>query len=222
MSITHRAVPQTQATYVYDAIKSEILRGALAGGQPVLQAEWAERMGTSVTPVREAIRRLGQDGLVETAPHRGTRVIHMTTDSLDQIYDMRALIVPMQIRRSMGRMSESDIQQARTLCDHMNALTADQTAEFIELNNQFHDLLLQHDDSWTSRVIQMLQAAASPYVSLSIAEQPSQLLDSNKDHYELLEATIAGDVDKVIETELRHIESTRVLARTYLEQLADN
>ena len=200
-------------------MKAEILRGTLNGGEPILQADWAERMGTSVTPVREAIRRLGQDGLVETAPHRGTRVVHMTTESLDQIYDMRALIIPLQIRRTMGTMSEEDNQQARLLCDQMDALAAEQTAEFIELNHRFHDLLLQHDDSWISRIVHMLQAAASPYVSLSIAEQPSQLRDSNQDHYDLLEATVAGDVETAIEIELRHIESTRVLAHTYLEQL---
>lgn len=47
----------------------------------------------------------------------------------------------------------------------------------------------------------------------------AQLRDSNQDHYDLLEATVAGDVETAIEIELRHIESTRVLAHTYLEQL---
>lgn len=216
MAPTRKRLPQTQATYVYDSIKGEILRGELRGGEHVLQAEWAERMGTSVTPVREAIRRLGQDGLVETTPHRGTRVVHMTVDSLDEIYTMRALVEPILIRRSTGKLTEAEAETARELCDKMDTLTEEQTPEFIELNVRFHEILLKHDDSWTSRVVRMLQDAASPYVALSIAQDPAQVHNSNADHYELLEATLANDADRAVEIELRHLESTHVLARKYL------
>lgn len=213
-----KLVPQTQASYVYEAIKGEILRGELRGGESILQADWADRMGTSVTPVREAIRRLAQDGLVETAPHRGTRVVNMTTSSLDEIYSMRALIEPILIRKSIGRLSENEARAARELCERMDTLRDDETAEFIELNAKFHETLMRHDDSWTSRIVGMLQDAASPYVALSIAEEPSQLKSSNKDHFLMLDATIAGDAELAVEIELRHLDSTRVLAHKYLEQ----
>lgn len=213
----NRDVPQTQASFVYEVLKKDILRGTIPGGAPILQAEWAKRVGTSVTPVREAIRRLSQDGLVETAPHKGTRVVPMTIDGLNDIYEMRALIEPLQTRRAEGTLTKERAAAARDLCDKMDVLTDDQTAEFIEYNARFHEIILAHDDSWTSHVTQMLQAAASPYVALSIAEDPRQIVSSNKDHYEMLDAALAGDTDLVVEICLRHLESTHVLARRYLE-----
>lgn len=215
-------VPQTQAAYVYDAIKSDILSGKLRGGEAILQAEWAERMGTSVTPVREAIRRLGQDGLVENAPHRGTRVVTITLQALEDIYEMRMLVEPLQLRRSYHKLTSTQAVRARELCDLMNGLTEEQTAEFIDLNIEFHNILLAHDGSWTSRVVQMLQAAASPYVSLSIAEEPAQLINSNQDHYGMLDAVIDDDIDLAVEILQKHLASTHVLAKKYLLALEGN
>lgn len=215
-------VPQTQAAYVYDAIKGDILSGKLRGGEAILQAEWAERMGTSVTPVREAIRRLGQDGLVENAPHRGTRVVTISLQALEDIYEMRMLVEPLQLRRSYHKLSTTQAVRARELCDLMNGLTEEQTAEFIDLNIEFHNILLAHDGSWTSRVVQMLQAAASPYVSLSIAEEPAQLINSNQDHYGMLDAVIDEDIDLAVEILQKHLASTHVLAKKYLLALEGN
>lgn len=206
MSTAPVGAPATQASYAYDRIRRAIVTGELSSGDRLMQAEWANLLGVSVTPVREALRRLEQEGLIESLPHRGTTVKGLTLARAEEIYAMRLLVEPLLMRQTFGQVSEEALAAAEKLADEMQ-VTRDPIV-FNELNEQFHALTMVYDDSWTARVVQMLAGAAAPYVSLSVRLKPEQITDSNANHYAQAQAIRDGDVDRFVELGVEHLEST--------------
>lgn len=209
------AAPSTQAAFAYDTLKREILSGALGGGERIHQSDWAERLNISITPVREAIRRLEQDGLVTSEAHRGSTVNRLTLEAAEEIYALRFAVEPLLIRRAMGKMTPEKAERARFLCDEMAKLT--DVVLFTDYNQEFHKITMAHDDSWTAHTVAMLAAAAAPYVSLSVSLRPEQIFTSNLDHYKILDATIKEDVERVIQLEHDHILSTLQILRASMD-----
>src|SRR5918998_1914266 len=76
---------------VLDVVRTAILQGQLKPGDRLLEADIASQMGVSRAPVREAVRQLEQEGLVEFLPHRGSTVVGVPDEEIDAIYEMRAL-----------------------------------------------------------------------------------------------------------------------------------
>lgn len=85
--------PALVADQVYEALRTAILTGKLAGGSPLRVRDVAAMVGTSVMPVREAIRRLEETGLAtRVAAHRGAIVRQFTVEELIHIYEVRATL----------------------------------------------------------------------------------------------------------------------------------
>lgn len=146
MAITpHRKGPGTQAEYAYEQIRLAIVTGQLSSGERILQGEWADALDISVTPVREALRRLEQDGLIDSAPHRGTTVIGLDLKQAQEIYQLRRVIEPLQVARSIGKLTAADYTAGRKLCDSM--AQCDDVIEFTELNQMFHRRTMIYDGS---------------------------------------------------------------------------
>ncbi|MFI2212461.1 GntR family transcriptional regulator [Streptomyces sp. NPDC020141] len=82
----------TAAERAYEQLRSEILDGALAPGAPLLEVEQSERLGVSRTPVREALRRLGAEGLVEPSGKRGLVVTQIDHHDLRSLFELRACL----------------------------------------------------------------------------------------------------------------------------------
>jgi len=126
-------------------IRGDILSGDLGGGTRLGENYLAEHYGFSRTPVREALRRLQAEGLVEAAPHRGARVVDWKSLDIAAIYDLRAVVEGFVVRRAALLISESEIGRLAQLCDRMEQVTrsvrlgteelVDQTTQF---NTEFH------------------------------------------------------------------------------------
>jgi DNA-binding GntR family transcriptional regulator len=96
------AIPLRTAA-VLDAIKHAILAGELRPGQSLVEAELAQRLGVSKTPVREALKTLAGAGLVTMSPYRGATVRAIDAGTARSIYDMRLLLEPEAVRRAVLR-----------------------------------------------------------------------------------------------------------------------
>src|SRR5215217_912423 len=93
---------------IAETLREEILRGAVAPGQPLRQEELAERFGVSRLPVRDALLRLEAQGLVHVYPNRGAFVISLSVDEVREIYEMRILLEGDIIERAVPRMTADD------------------------------------------------------------------------------------------------------------------
>src|SRR6266568_1365972 len=94
------AVP-SRALYVQETLKAAILNGQLKPGTALVEADLAQEFGMSKTPVREALQALESTGLVVIRPYAGTTVRELTYEDAIAIYDMRLLLEPEAVRRSV-------------------------------------------------------------------------------------------------------------------------
>jgi DNA-binding GntR family transcriptional regulator len=88
------------ADRAYSALRGGILDGRYGSGARLGEIEVADELGLSRTPVREALRRLGSEGLVEVQPRRGARVRAWSTQDLEETYELRALLEGLAARRA--------------------------------------------------------------------------------------------------------------------------
>ncbi|MDQ0212436.1 GntR family transcriptional regulator [Arthrobacter bambusae] len=114
MVISQRAEPTLLTDQVYSMIRAAILSGDLPSGSRLKVRDLAEQVGTSVMPVREAIRRLEEIGLAEREPHKGAVVKTLTFEELIHVYDVRRLLETEAARLGSENVSSED-------CDRMQA-----------------------------------------------------------------------------------------------------
>lgn len=203
--------PGTQAGYAHQMLRLAIVTGEFRPGDRILQADLAKRLEVSVTPIREALHRLEEEGLVESAPHRGTVVAGLDLDRAEQIYAMRMAVEPLHIRRTFGRATEADLREAREIVDAID--TTDDLLTFNQLDERFHALTQVLDDSPTANTLRTLAGAAAPYVFFSLRLRPEQIRESNANHRRQVAAVVDGDMERFIALELEHLESTISILR---------
>ena len=199
--------PRTAHEAVRESIRQAIMRGDLEGGTRLIQSELGESLGVSTTPVREALRDLATEGLVEFDRYRGA-VVH--TPSLEEgreIYEIRLLLEPVAARKAVQRISDEDLRAASALLSRMD--DEDDIGRFADLNRSFHAVLLTPGVSARLEpILRVLRDAAAIHVSASIKVRPSQMRDSNAIHHRLLDAYRRRDAEAAAELTSRHLSST--------------
>lgn len=131
--------PRVLRQDVLAALRTAILQGSLKPGDRLLEADVASQMGVSRAPVREAVRQLEQEGLVEFLPHRGSTILGVPDEEIDAIYELRALIEARAIRRACERVTDEDVV-ALEQCLHRldEAAAAHDYPAVYEADLQFH------------------------------------------------------------------------------------
>lgn len=170
-------------------LRRAILDGELAPGARLGEVELAAQLGMSRTPVREALRSLSAQGLVEILPNRGARVVRWSATDLQEIYELRAMLESHAARRAATRISTDSVTLMDSLCDDMDSCahrgSSVELARLTELNSQFHRIILQAADS--PRLESMLDSLVQ--VSLMVRTftrySPEALLRSMSHHREL-------------------------------------
>ncbi len=97
----------------YESIRTDILGGDLAPGTPISEAERAESLGISRTPVREAMQQLAQDGLIEVFPKRGTFVARMSARDARESFELREAVETFAARLAAERRTADDLDRMR-------------------------------------------------------------------------------------------------------------
>jgi DNA-binding GntR family transcriptional regulator len=107
------------ADQVYEILANDIFTGRLPAGARLPVRDVAEQVGTSVMPVREAIRLLVENGLAVSHPHRGARVREFTHRELIQIYEVRSLLEVEATRQGAPAVTPADLEEMRAACDRL-------------------------------------------------------------------------------------------------------
>lgn len=146
------------AEFAYHAIRSRISAGDFSTGYRLREEDLAEIIGVSRTPVREALRRLAGEGLVEASQHRGFQVAKWDDQDLEEIFGLRALLEGYGARLAATRLTDEAIAELRGLADamaHAAEVRSDGYRDEIAiLNNQFHQAVL--DGTGNLRLIGLL------------------------------------------------------------------
>jgi DNA-binding GntR family transcriptional regulator len=135
----------TLASLVASKIRSGVLRGSYEPGSQLNEVELAERYGVSRGPVREALQRLVQEGLLNREPHRGVFVPVIRDEDIVDIYRAREVIETAAIRILMGAEDSGAVRNRvwGIVGDMERAATAESWAEVAELDLRFHTTLVE-------------------------------------------------------------------------------
>jgi len=193
--------------FVLDTLRRAILEGELEGGSRLVQADIAEVLDVSTTPVREALRDLAAEGLVQLDPHRGGIVRELSIDELDEIYRLRAMLEPEAIRRAWPYVTDDVVRSAAQLQRELEI--SESNTDWIELNARFHGVLLNLAPA--PRLLAILESLSAPwmmYVSAYLQTDPNNRSQAAHGHLEILKALETRDLDAAIDASLGHLRST--------------
>ena len=127
----------------YDAVRGAILDGTLAPGERLRDTELCAWLNLSKTPVREALARLEEDGLVETAPQRYTRVAPLDRDEARDAFQLVAAIQSLAARLAAPRMGQAELARARAANRRFaEALKAGDVDAALAADDDFHGVFL--------------------------------------------------------------------------------
>ena len=202
----------------YLAVRSGIVRGKYPEGTRLTENEIAEAAGVSRTPVREALRRLGNEGLLTFVPHHGAIVTRLSPEEADDLFELRALIESYGADRAASRASEADRAELRRLAEAQFREASRRKPGHLErigeLNRHFHQRLQEAagSDRLQALVAQLIEA---PLVARTFNKYSrEQLLSSARHHLEIVRALEARDGQWAAAVMRAHILSARQALRT--------
>jgi DNA-binding GntR family transcriptional regulator len=173
-----------------------ILEGEFEPGARLQEVELAAQLGVSRTPVREALRVLSAQGLVDILPNRGARVARWSVDDLEEIYELRVMLEGRAAERAAGRIKPAQLGVLSELCVPMEACVrrgaAHDLMELSEFNSRFHGGILAAAES--PRLATMLASVVQVPLVLRtfVRYSPEALHRSMGHHRELVAAMRAG------------------------------
>jgi DNA-binding GntR family transcriptional regulator len=197
------------ADYVADALRNAIQQGELADDAVLSQAAIAEHLGVSRVPVREAMRQLQAEGLIEMQAHRLAVVRGLDLNRLVEVYDLRALLEGYALELAVPRIDAETLKQARAVERELRQPTDHQ--RWLELNARFHRLLYEPSGAtMTLELIDQLRRRAERYARLwgsgSGVHRPAE---TGREHRAILALVAKGDAAGSRLAIERHIHHTR-------------
>lgn len=159
---------QTLEQFVARKLREAILLGHLRPGDKLDQNEIAETLGVSRSPVRDALRTLSAEGLVEVYPHRGAVVAELSADELEEIFLIRRILEGIAARLAVQSLNADQIVELRQILDEIDR--TNDLDSWLELNRRFHHTLYQA--AGRPRLLSMvenLRNTTVPYVRQFIA-----------------------------------------------------
>ncbi|MET9800003.1 GntR family transcriptional regulator [Streptomyces sp. NPDC006368] len=193
----------SRTQYVLEAIKHAILTGRFPPGKPLVETELAARYGVSKTPVREALKTLAGTGLVVMSQYKGATVRTVDAAMAREVYDVRLLLEPEALRRTIGR--RASLQAAGQALDDADA-AADQ-AERSLANREFHRALyLPCGNPLLARMLDEVRDQAALVSTVAWSAEPSWQREADE-HRRILGLALAGDADGAASALHGHIAS---------------
>ena len=193
----------TKKDGILEELRALIASGEIARGSRIRQNELATRFSSSVTPVREALRQLQVEGVIDGEPYRGARVAEADLDSIKGVYIARRLVEPYAAQRAALRISRRELDEVNQLIERMTAArAAGDGARASAANHDFHFALYDRCGipSLTRRIRDLWMAY--PWDILHILRDTARLA---VEHRSILDAVRAGDMPSIAEAVENHI-----------------
>jgi DNA-binding GntR family transcriptional regulator len=209
--------------WVYEELKTAIVDLRLTPDSPLREAPLAEQLGVSKTPIREALSRLEQEGLVETTSFKGAVVAGYSRQDLIEIYELRELLENAAARSAAESMSEEDLAHLGRICAESRKLKSrSDAARLSALLSEFDDVLFDQVHNTRIRALIENQRAHLTRIGRLTAEIPGRVETSVGEHEKILEAIAARDPVRAEQHMRDHIRSVRDDQLRALGETADH
>lgn len=200
---TARPQFRTATAYVTDVLREAIVGGVIPEGTPLRQDELAERFKVSRMPVREALRLLESQGLVDFQPHKGAVVAALRTDEVVEIFETRAALEVLAVRRSIPLLPNETLSEAASLLEDLETET--ELVQRMRLHRRFHLSLYSRAGARLLQLVEGQFNAADRYLRIESVEMNNSSEDLDE-HRALLAACRRRDVKRAVAILGPHIE----------------
>ena len=193
---------------VTDALREAILSGSLPAGSWLREQDLARSMRVSRTPVREALRLLADEQLVERSANRGCRVRAMTLDDVLAVYVVRESLECLAARTAAARPPAGLVDRLMELHRRMEAATA-APSELARLNLEFHRTIREATgNAYLDRFLTQVEHAVRRFGQSTFAD-PDRAAESQAEHMEIIRAIGAGDPELAEQAAGHHMRKAR-------------
>jgi DNA-binding GntR family transcriptional regulator len=194
-----------------------ISQGQLHPGEWLRQERMARELGVSHTPIREALKQLEAEGLVEHVPYRGVRVVEFSPDNIVDIYTMRSALEGLAAAAAAIHITEDELANVRRLHEQMVAITSpDEGLEQLrDLNRDFHLAIVRASGrTYLIRVLEQIwlwfpSMLWNKFALTADASAPDRVGQDNSEHEQIVQALEAHDPEKAERLMRFHIDHTR-------------
>ena len=193
---------------VFNTLRQAILRGDLKPGERLMEISLANKLGVSRTPVREAIHKLEQEGLVLMIPRRGAEVAQITEKSLRDVLEVRGALEELAVRLACERMTGQALGELNRAAERFEkTLGSSDFSSVAVADVAFHDVIYMATDN--QRLIALLNNLREQMYRYRVeylkrGECHAQLLS---EHQEIIEAITNKEVERAVAVTCRHIDN---------------
>jgi DNA-binding GntR family transcriptional regulator len=186
--------PVSLTDRVHHILRQAILSLELKPGDPLSEEEMAKQLGVSKTPVRSAIHRLAEEGLVVKQPYKGVFVEEMSTQKMEAIFQVRAVLEGLAAYLAAPYFTQENIDRSQKLLQKSEqALASGDTTACMQFGKEFHMLIHSRvNNDYLQSLLSNVDAHLQRY-RLHIAQIPGRLSKSVQEHQHVLEALKSGD-----------------------------
>lgn len=191
---------------VYFTLEEEILSGELKRGETLTENSLSARLGVSRTPLRGALHRLSEEGLIQLSPNRGAVVVGVSDEDLIDIYKIRIRLEGLASREAASRISRADLDMLRDSVELAEFYLKKQDSEKIkELDSDFHSIIYRASGNrLLCKTLSELHRNIHVYRRRSL-NVPDRLHRSVEEHRQILSAIERGEADEADKLTSAHI-----------------
>jgi DNA-binding GntR family transcriptional regulator len=196
-------------------IREEILSGDLRPGTRMVQSDWADRLGTSRMPVRDAFLRLQSEGLITAFENGIAHVADLSEEDIADAYTLNSVAAGMAAQRAAQRMSDETVEELRRLhAEFKSSVERNDVERATRANNAFHRLLTV--ESGSPRLIGMMRVLSAGTPHVGTRELPSWRERSVVSHEAILAAVVARDAESAARLMREHVLEAASVVIGYL------
>jgi len=193
---------------VYNQIRNDILNGVYEPGESLVEMKLSEELGVSRTPVREALRQLELEGLVQSVPNRGVTVRGISQQDIQDIYTIRMMIEGLAARWAAEKITPEEMEELKEAVDLEEFYTVKHNySNLLQFDTRFHDIIFKASKSMPlmhtlSTFHSYVQKARK--VSMSSPERAAAALE---EHKAIMQAIIDRDADRAEKLMTEHVRN---------------
>nr|WP_325200828.1 GntR family transcriptional regulator [uncultured Oscillibacter sp.] len=201
-----------KSQFAYEYIKERILTGQLSPKADISEKQIQEELGISRTPVHEALKRLEDDGFVETYSRKGTFVTDVTMETVRDLYETRLLIEPTITRNAVNLVPREWMEDLRRrLIEERPFLTREDIHDVMALDTELHTTVASYCSNSFLRNSLHLIYEHDRRIRLKTERNPAQVRFSQREHVVILDAMLAGDEERTEQLAREHVVHSRDL-----------
>lgn len=196
------------ADQLVDLVRDRILNGTIPADQPIRQDTLAAELGISKIPLREALTRLEQEGLVRSQANRGYFVRALSAAEAEEVYALRLKLEPEMVALAAARATDAERQHTIAIHDELDKVTDAHGDGVGRFNRAFHLALIQPSGrSITTHLLERLHVLGERYVRKHL-EPLGRDQRANEEHQAILQHWLDRDGDAVAKATQAHIQTT--------------